>query len=178
MIDPITFEKTKKPMKPFMVTQLQIAFERNQMILSEFDEVLHKQLIDYEVIRLGKDKQPVFSSKNEHFIDALGLSYLAFVLKFPELTKTIKKPKTSTKIEMTSAQLGQAGPKKMLHDISQGFTNPWESQKNSSKFDPTDLPGDRPVWQKVSTNYRSSSSSSGWGTRSAGTNRNGGRSIW
>ena len=37
------------PMKSFMVNHLQMAIERGQLILSPFDEVLHKQLVDYEV---------------------------------------------------------------------------------------------------------------------------------
>ena len=97
IVDPITFEITNQPLKPFMVTQLQIAFEREKMILSPFDEVLHKQLIDYAVEKIGANGQPVFTSENEHFVDALGLAYLAMVLEFKELTDMIKEPETATK---------------------------------------------------------------------------------
>ena len=45
VIDPATGEKNDKPMKPFMVSQLQIAFERENLILSPYDEVLYLSLI-------------------------------------------------------------------------------------------------------------------------------------
>ena len=53
--------------------------------------LIDKQLIDYEVVRKQVNGDPVFSDKNEHFVDALGLAYLAFVLEFPDLTRGIKK---------------------------------------------------------------------------------------
>lgn len=91
ILDPVTKEIIKKPLKQFMVEQLKIAFEREQMALSPFDEVLHKQLIDYEVVRRsGVSKDPIFTDKNEHFVDALGLAYLAFVLEFADLVDVVK----------------------------------------------------------------------------------------
>ena len=51
-MDPITKEMDKKPMKPFMVNQLTLAFERDRMILSPYDDVLKKQLTDYEVLKI------------------------------------------------------------------------------------------------------------------------------
>ena len=175
--DPITFEKTKEPLKPFMVTQLQIAFEREKIILSPFDEVLHKQLIDYEVERINASGDPVFSKENEHFVDALGLAYLAFVLEFPELTKTIKMPESSTIIEFTGVQLGGAGLTKMFNSIQ---TNLSSDFKKVLEYDPTELPGDRPTMVKVPLGYRSPASGGTWGSRAAGLKRSnyGGRRMW
>ena len=95
----------KEPLKPFMVTQLQIAFERERLLLSPFDDVLHKQLIDYEVVKIGSNGKPIFTSENEHFIDALGLANLAFVLEFPRLTDVIKEVETQTIVSHTSRSL-------------------------------------------------------------------------
>lgn len=175
--DPVTFQKTKQPMKPFMVTQLQIAFERNTMMLSQFDEILHKQLIDYEVERQSQSGQPVFTSKNEHYVDALGLAYLAMVLEFPHLTKMIKKPETSTKIEFSNRQLGAGGLNRMFKEIEDPQKSGMSKVLN---YDPTDLPGDRQTWVKTSSSYRSSGSGGNWGSRAAGSRRsgNGGRSMW
>ena len=107
--DPVTFQIHKEPMKPFMITQLQIVFDREKMILSPFDEVLNKQLVDYEVEKISASVPPVFTSVNEHFVDALGLAYLAFVLEFPDLANIIKKPQATSVIESSPVQSGGAG---------------------------------------------------------------------
>lgn len=174
--DPITFAKTKEPLKPFMVTQLQIAFERDMMILSPFDEVLHKQLIDYEVEKINADGTPKFTSENEHFVDALGLAYLAFVLEFPELARTIKMPETSNKIEFTGVQLGANRLNAAFNSLSAPSSPEFKAVLN---YDPTELPGDRPTMVRVPQSYRSGQSAGGWGSRSSGMRRNGGgRSMW
>lgn len=103
--NPITGEIDKKPMKPFMVSQLQIMFEREKMILSPYDEVLYKQLIDYEVEKVGANGNPIFTSKEEHFVDALGLANLAMVIEFKELTGVIEEVKRSTRIEQVKSSI-------------------------------------------------------------------------
>lgn len=178
--DPITFEKTKQPLKPFMVTQLQIAFEREKVILSPFDELLHKQLIDYCVEKIGANGQPVFTSVNEHFVDALGLSYLAMVLEFKELTDMLKEPVTSTKIATSKTTLGQAGLNDIFNEIeSQGVPgyNPL-----LSKIDFSDRRGDRQSQFKLPLGAKSPGVSGGtWGSRSGRADRrggSGGRRSW
>lgn len=123
ILDPITKEMVKKPLKQFMVEQLKIAFERDQVALSPFDEVLHKQLIDYEVIRRsGVTKDPVFTDKDEHFVDALGLAYLAFVLEFTDLVDVIK----DTVVETVF--------KNIENKITKRSINSLHSKVNSSAF--------------------------------------------
>lgn len=170
-MDPITKMTEKKPMKPFMVGQLQILLERDRLMLSPYDELLHKQLIDYEVEKISASGQPVFTSDNEHFVDALGLAYLAFVLEFSELTDTIKKIEHSTKIMHSSVKLGEGRASVAISDAerSTGF--------NNLKVDTSDdLRGDRPTWYKVSTGPKAVSRGN-WGTRNSTRNR-GGRSSW
>lgn len=179
--DPVTFQITKQPMKPFMITQLQIAFERERLMLSPFDEVLHKQLVDYEVEKIGANGNPVFTSVNEHFVDALGLAYLAFVLEFPELTDVIKKPEATSVIEHSSVQLGRGGLNKLFSSIETSAVP--SGFKAVLEYDPTELPGDRPTQVKVPLNYRSGGSGGiSWGSRASGTRRStgggGGRSLW
>jgi uncharacterized membrane protein YgcG len=175
VMDPVTKIVVKEPMKPFMVNQLAIAFERDKMMLSPFDEVLHKQLIDYEVERISQSGNPVYTSENEHFVDALGLAYLAFVLEFSELTQSIKKPTVSTKIEQSPVQLGQARANAALRDLNAPTASPWANQL---KHDPTELKGDRPSWVKVPLGAKNSSSTgAGWGSR-GGRGGGGGRSMW
>lgn len=172
--NPVTGEITKEPLKPFMVTQLQIAFERDRMMLSEFDEHLHKQLIDYTVEKVGRDNKPTFTSKNEHFVDALGLAYLAFVLEFTELTNTIKKLEHTNKAFITGVHLGEGRVKKELADLNADYKS---SFKSSKSYDPTELPGDRPTWMKVASFAKPNSSGGNWGSRSSGNSR-GNRSMW
>lgn len=107
--DPITGEEHLEPLKPFMVTQLQIAFERDNMILSKYDETIYKQLIDYEVVKMNQNGTPSFTSENEHFVDALGLAYLAMVLEFKELTGVMKDREVATVIETTNKKLMNHG---------------------------------------------------------------------
>src|SRR5690606_26294675 len=150
VVNPITKEIVREPMKPFMINQLQIAFEREKMILSPFDEVLHKQLIDYEVVRISANGNPVFTDKNEHFVDALGLAYLAFVLEFPDLTNTIKKPEFSSKISHTPVSIGEGRVRAAIAEIEMPQTS---EVKKVLNYDPDELRGDRPTWIRVPNNY-------------------------
>ena len=98
VIDPVTREMDKKPMKPFMVNQLTIALERERMILSPYDNTMRKQMTNYVVERVSQNGDPVYSSKDEHSIDALGLSYLAMVLKFPKIARQVTTPEFTAKV--------------------------------------------------------------------------------
>lgn len=175
--DPITFETHKEPMKPFMVNQLAIAFERERMILSPFDEVLHKQLIDYSVDRIAQNGQPIFTSDNEHFVDALGLAYLAMVLEFKELTNMMKEPETATKIAYTPKKVNASGLNSVFNDLKCDVRNYNNSQ--SFNIDTSDRRGDRQSLFKVDMGYRSRRKVSSWGDRNIRSNSNSfNRSSW
>lgn len=157
--NPVTGEVVKEHFKPFMVSQLQITFERKKMILSNFDEVLFKQLIDYEVERVSRDGRPIFSNENEHYVDAFGLAHLAFVLEFPDIIKVVKEYKTSTKIENTRVKLGEAR-------LEEGFKS-MESKPNS-------------LYNESGVNKNSifKVGSGSWGRGRLSRNNNFSRSIW
>lgn len=175
IVDPITRVKTKEPMKPFMVNQLVLAFDRERIVLSPFDDVLHKQLVDYEVERISQSGMPVYTSENEHYVDALGLAHLAFVLEFPRLTGIIQEPQFATKIEHTNVSLGQKRVMSAFSEISQPFSNPWNNR--SSKNDDDDLRGDKPTWIKVPPGKKHSVARiATWGSRTG--KGFGGRSMW
>jgi len=167
---------TEEPMKPFMVNQLTIAFERNRIILSPYDEVLHKQLIDYEVERISQNGTPVYTSKNEHFIDALGLAYLAFVLEFPTITQSIKQIESTNKILFTNKGFQSQKAQVDLKELSlKTFNDPWKNIKT----DPTELKGDKPRYFKTPISPKTKSSSFGWGSRSSTRSIMGNtRSMW
>lgn len=168
--NPVTGEMDKKPLKPFMINQLQIAFEREMIALSPYDEVIFKQLIDYEVEKRKQDGTPVFTSKNEHFIDALGLSYLAMVLEFKELTGIVEEYKTSTKVHVVKKSFGNAvGDAALQTDVRTNTNRAIRDFYQNTDF--SDREGDRQKWVKVDYNYRSSGGMgrSTWGSRSATT---------
>lgn len=176
IVDPTSGEIHKEPLKQLMVNQLILSFERDRIMLSPYDTVLHKQLTSYEVEKIGSNGKPIYTSKDEHFIDALGLAHLAFVLEFKELTNTIKDIETSSKISFSNKSLGQAGLNKMFNEIQSSY-----STDNRAKLKPSDdLRGDKPSWVKVSSGYRSgggSSNGNSWATR-GGRGSNSGRSSW
>lgn len=179
IIDPVTKETKKEPMKPFMVNQLVISFDRNRIILSPFDEILHKQLIDYRVDRISANGQPIYTSVNEHFVDALGLAHLAFVLKFPEFSQAIKVPTTGTKMEHITSTLGTKQANAALAEVTRPTVNPWRQRnyQQAGKGE-NERPGDYQQWVKVPLKAANPiKSHNNWGTRgrlSARTNR----SMW
>ena len=176
IIDPVTREMKKEPMKQFMVNQLVLSFERERIALSPFDETLHKQLIDYSVDHIGANGMPVYTSKDEHFVDALGLAHLAFVLKFPDLTAAIKLPQNTSTIEYSHISLGGMRGNAALRDIA--TTNPWSNKRYEQIGKaPGERKGDYQKWVKVLMGSRNrSSSSSSWGRRGGSGNFD--RSIW
>ena len=172
--DPITGEKEAKPMKPFMVNQLQIAFERNNMILSPWDDIIYKQLIDYEVEKITASGIPTFSSINEHYIDALGLAYLAMVLEFKKLTGVIEDFETATKTEiMSNTHLinPAAFQTQNLRD-----NTPAEVKEFYKNTDFSERRGERQSWVKLDShqgamkpsNKYGSPNGTSWGSRSPG----------
>jgi replicative DNA helicase len=88
LIDPVAKTKDKKPIKPFMVNQLQILFERDRIWISEYDEMIIRQLENYQVVR-QTEKTIVFTSEDEHALDCMMLCVLGFVEKYPEIMETI-----------------------------------------------------------------------------------------
>ena len=49
---------------------------------------------------------PKYTSENEHFVDALGLAYLAMVLEFKDLTGMIQEPEVTPEFVISHKQIG------------------------------------------------------------------------
>ncbi len=188
VFDPFKHVVEKKPLKPFMVSQLQIMFERDQIVLSPFDELLYKQLIDYSVIRISAKGEPVFSSKNEHFVDALGLASLAFTLEFPNLTKIIDKPDLENPLISTiEGNISNKRIHNIFSSLGQSINNPWSNKnmKNGSityekSLDP-DERFDTAKYFKINITKNSFKNygAGGWGSRGGGPDTGfSRRSIW
>lgn len=171
--NPVTGEITKEPLKPFMVTQLQIAFERDQLVISKYDEKLYKQLIDYEVVKIAQNGKPIFSDTNEHFIDALGLAYLAMTLTFKELTGVMKDRETTNRVLTSARHL--ISNEKALNSINRSNEVKPEIQKFYENYQKEEHPDEQQRWVKTdfstyykgNDNYRGGSKNSKW-SRSGG----------
>ena len=87
--DPYTMKKDKKPLKPFMVNNSVIIFERHKIIMNPKDKKYREQFEQYRIESVSKLGIPVYSDKNEHMIDATNLALLVFEQKYGELFRQI-----------------------------------------------------------------------------------------
>ena len=176
--NPVTGEITKEPLKPFMVTQLQIAFERGQLIISKYDEKLYKQLIDYEVVKRAQNGNPIFSDTNEHFIDALGLAYLAMTLTFKNLTGVMKEREVASKMLMSARHL--ISNEKALNAINRAQEVKPEIQSFYENYQKDEHPDEQQRWVKTdfSTYYKGNDDYRGGSRRSSTWSRSGGLGGW
>lgn len=89
--DPITKEKIKKPMKPFMVENAVRFFEQGNIKISEHDKELTNQLENYIVKRRTDLGMPVYCIRQDHIgdhaLDGLMLCLLGFTDKFSSLMR-------------------------------------------------------------------------------------------
>lgn len=182
--DPIRRTIRKEPMKPFMVNALAKVIEEDRLILSPFDDTLHKQLVDYCVERISANGNPVFTSKDEHFVDALGLAYLAMVLKFPEVTQYIKKIDTSFSIAHTDNNIINNGIQRQIRSI-ESVKNVWGNSQGMPKRigeGPGERRGNYQQWVKVplptGPQRKSFASSNNFFSRNPSKGGGGGRSMW
>ena len=176
--NPVTGEITKEPLKPFMITQLQIAFERNQLIISKYDEKLYKQLIDYEVVKRAQNGNPIFTDVNEHFIDALGLAYLAMTLTFKELTGVMRETEMANKVLTSARHL--ISNEKALNSINRANEIKPEIQQFYENYQHDEHPDEQQRWVKTdfSTYYKGNDQYRGGRRTSSAWSRSGGVGGW
>lgn len=163
--DPTTREINKKDAKSFMVNQTSILLERDQIVLSPFDDMVWKQMMDYQVVRITQNGKPIYTSENEHALDALMLTILGFVLQFPDITKILEKVEPARKVYVKKqATLNKIQTKTFGDDSDVFQTKPKRSY--------TPEPRDEPSWgwQKVPLGYTKSRTSrlASRGSRSSG----------
>ena len=179
MIDPITRMITKEPVKQFMVNQLKLSFERDRIALCPYDEHIYRQLVNYTIERYSSDGKAIFTSKDEHFIDALGLAHLAFVLKFPEVAQAIEGIKSNFSVTMTENPLDTRF--KMRMKRIEEMNDAWKQRDTQYKQigkGPGERRGDYQKWVSVPLGSGKSNRSSGgssWGARGGNSP---GRKMW
>lgn len=91
----------KKEAKPFLVESAMRRFEAQDIEIPESDEDLEKQLLSYVIDRITPTGRPVYKASDEsigdHFLDAVMLSIVAFVLE----STPIGKPRMDSSIAFT-----------------------------------------------------------------------------
>ena len=160
--DPFTKQIDKKPIKAFMVSQTSVLLEREQLILNPHDQTLWKQMEDYQVIRVTTSGQPVYTSENEHALDALMLSILGFSTEFPELTNIVH----PTQVARKAVKLPRLKfPDKVLSGSARGV------EEDEELWDPSD-PEERSGriirhGKRAKTEQRAAKRLTSWGSRGA-----------
>jgi replicative DNA helicase len=172
--DPISRVFEKKPIKPFMVSQTTMLLERGTLRIPsrEVDETIARQMTNYTVERVSpKTGEPTYSSDDEHALDAMMLSLLAFIIEMPEVAETIHQ------IDVAKA-FGSANMK--FVDPLKAMQSMFKSESKTTKDD-WDEPGPRPL-RKVSLGWSKKKDKGDkldtWGSRGTGRNNNPGRRGW
>ncbi|MBA4293908.1 hypothetical protein C0431_13175 [bacterium] len=94
--DPVTGGIDKKNAKHFMVNQTSMLLERGRIAISAFDDMIWKQMMGYSVVKFSASGDPIYTSEDEHALDAFMLTILGFAQQYPEITQTMVKQQNST----------------------------------------------------------------------------------
>lgn len=153
IVDPVTKEIDKKDAKNFMVNQTSIIVERGQLLMSQYDDMVWKQMMDYQVIRKTQSGKPIYTSENEHSLDALMLTILGFTLEFPEITKILEEIHYATRSHMHKQNSEGKIREKMFESERELFADPNRGRPKTELRDPA-------AWnmRKVTVGYSKKSS--------------------
>lgn len=168
--DPISRVMEKKPLKPFLINMTTLLLERGQLRIPNryVDETIHRQMTNYRVVRVsGKTNEPIYTSEDEHALDAMIFALYAFIEQYPDLVNTIYQAEVARRMSVT-----QAKKRDPLRDIINGT-----AERRDVTDDSWDEPGPPPA-KRVSIGYagrKSSQSSLGWGRRGSSATRRPGK---
>lgn len=85
--DPYTKKKDLKDVKPFMVNSSVNLFEKGMIALDPTDMQLKEQLEQYRIKAISPNGRPTYTDENEHFIDALNLALLGFMIQYDAMIR-------------------------------------------------------------------------------------------
>lgn len=88
--DPFTKELIKKHTKPLVVEMAARRMESGQCILPRSEDSsngLIGQIRGYQVLKYGRDGQPIYSTENEHTLVAWMLSIFGLIMEFTDVAK-------------------------------------------------------------------------------------------
>lgn len=157
--DPGTRQVDMKDVKPFMVNQTAILLERDQIVLSPYDDMVWKQMMDYQVVKITSNGRPVYTSENEHALDAFMLTMLGFTLEFPDITKIMEEIRVARKV----VKLPQRNQEEKLQEKVFGGQRDVYGNKVQREREAKDNPN----WHlnKVPLGYKGASKANPWGSR-------------
>jgi len=159
--DPGTREVDYKEAKSFMINQTAILLERDQLVLSPFDDMIWKQMMDYQVVKITQNGKPIYTSENEHALDAFMLTILGFTLEFPEITKILEEVKVARKV----IPIQNKTEEKLAEKVFGGDRDVYHKPKERER-EPRDNP--RWHWNKVALGYSKKKSTNFWGRGNTG----------
>jgi replicative DNA helicase len=174
VMDPWTRISQNKPIKPFMVNQLTLLFERDLIVINDKDEMIIRQLENYRMLKETINGVPVFTNEDEHTIDCMMLCTLAFIEKFPQIIATVIDYKPATK--MIGIQTVAKNP---LYDAVNS-NEPDMLLRNKKDYLEWDEPGSKPLKRvEVGTRPdRGLKKMYGWSTRGTNMYTEHKRSSW
>jgi len=105
VLDPSDRTVDNKMVKHFMVNQTTILLERGQLMFSEKDGIMQKQLLNYRIVKKTSSGKPVYTSENEHALDAFMLTVLCFTIEFPDIAKILEKRRYAKSIGKVNKKL-------------------------------------------------------------------------
>lgn len=131
--DPYLGKKDDKPLKPFMVNNSVITFENKKIVFDPNDKEIVEQFGAYRIKSISPTGVPVFSSENEHIIDAVNLCLLVFEQNYNDLMKKV----ITTKVSILSPLTGREDKdirSRDLYDYESTYTEYYESLKNGQSY--------------------------------------------
>lgn len=88
--DPITRKPEKKDIKPFMVNNAVLMFERGLVALNPRDKETITQFEAYEVKSWSQNGRPTYTDENEHILDCIVFCIFGFTKFFDDILKITK----------------------------------------------------------------------------------------
>lgn len=131
--DPYLGKKDEKPLKPFMVNNSVITFEKRKIVFDPTDKEIEEQFGAYRIKSISPTGVPIFSSENEHIIDAVNLCLLVFEQNYNELMRKI----ITTKALLLSPIMGREDKdikSRDLDDYESIYNEYYESSKNGQSY--------------------------------------------
>jgi intein/homing endonuclease len=173
--DPYSREFDKKPIKPFMVNQSVLMMERGMLRIPNrgIDETIARQMTNYQVQRISpKTGEPTYSSGDEHALDAMNLSLLAFIIERPDIAQTVEHVAAATAV--ASAKLQFVDPLQAIASSKQNFAGFGQQQATTEWDEPTPRP---PRKTNIGVKKHAGASFS-WGSRGSSSRKMPSRGSW
>lgn len=90
VMDPITKKMESNHIKPFMVNNAVLMFEREMVALAPKDRDTIVQFESYEVKSWGSDGRPTYTDENEHILDCIVFALYGFTKYYDDILKVTK----------------------------------------------------------------------------------------